>query len=150
MSSGTFAAFSKNHLNTWKSTFMEVVQLVEGHNFHVDRHFKFWVEKGEKLSQRIVPPIHWIWVAFKVGKPCVQNLLRKTPYGLCESCRGREIYNFRIQRFVHLCWRIKYVSLNDPQAYGPHTFFTTGFPRFLSIRGARGLQAFNLLLITSY
>jgi hypothetical protein len=33
------------------------------------------------------------------------------------------------------------VSLYDLQAYGPHTFFTTGFPRFLSIRGARGLQA---------
>jgi hypothetical protein len=34
------------------------------------------------------------------------------------------------------CWRIKDVSLYDPQAYGPHTFFTKGFPRFLSIRGA--------------
>jgi hypothetical protein len=43
------------------------------------------------------------------------------------------------------CWRIKYVSLYDPQAYGPHTFFTTGFPRFLSICGARGLKAFDLL-----
>jgi hypothetical protein len=26
----------KIHINTSKSTFMEVVQLVEGHNFHVD------------------------------------------------------------------------------------------------------------------
>jgi hypothetical protein len=31
-----------------------------------------------------------------------------------------------------------------------YTFFTTGFPRFLSIRGARGLQAFDLLLLTNY
>jgi ribonuclease HI len=31
-----------------------------------------------------------------------------------------------------------------------YTFFTTGFPRFLSIRGARGLQAFDLPLLTSY
>jgi hypothetical protein len=31
-----------------------------------------------------------------------------------------------------------------------HTFFTTGFQRFLSIRGARGLQAFDLPLHTSY
>jgi hypothetical protein len=31
-----------------------------------------------------------------------------------------------------------------------YTFFTTGFPRFLSIRGARGLQAFDLPLHTSY
>jgi hypothetical protein len=41
VSSGTFAAFSKFHLNTSKSTFMKVVQLVEGHNFHVEWHFKF-------------------------------------------------------------------------------------------------------------
>jgi hypothetical protein len=31
-----------------------------------------------------------------------------------------------------------------------YTFFTTAFPRFLSIRGARGLQAFDLLLLTNY
>jgi hypothetical protein len=49
-----------------------------------------------------------------------------------------------------LCWWIKDVSLYDPHAYGPHTFFTTGFPRFLSIRGARGLQAFDQQRHTSY
>jgi hypothetical protein len=31
-----------------------------------------------------------------------------------------------------------------------YTFFTTGFPRFLSIRGARGLQAFDLPILTNY
>jgi hypothetical protein len=31
-----------------------------------------------------------------------------------------------------------------------YTFFTMGFPRFLSIRGARGLQEFDLPLLTSY
>jgi hypothetical protein len=30
---------------------MEVVQLVAGHNFHVDWHFKFLVEKGENLPK---------------------------------------------------------------------------------------------------
>jgi hypothetical protein len=30
-----------------------------------------------------------------------------------------------------------------------YTFFTTGFPRFLSIRGARGLQAFDLPRLTN-
>jgi hypothetical protein len=85
MSSGTFAALSKIHLTTWKSTFMKVVQLVEGHNFHVDWHFKFWVEESEKLAQRAVSPIHWKWVAFKVDRLVVQNLLRKTPYDLCED-----------------------------------------------------------------
>jgi hypothetical protein len=44
----------------------------------------------------------------------------------------------------------KDVSLYDPQAYEPHTFFTTGFPRFWSIRGARGLQAFDQQRHTSY
>jgi hypothetical protein len=44
----------------------------------------------------------------------------------------------------------KDVSLYNPQVYGPHTFFTTGFPRFLSIRGARGLQAFDQQQHTSY
>jgi hypothetical protein len=58
MSSGTFAVFSKIHLNTYKSTFMKVVQFVEGHNFNVDWHFTFLVEKGEKLAQRTVPPVH--------------------------------------------------------------------------------------------
>jgi hypothetical protein len=88
MSSGTFAAFSKIHLNTSKSTFMKVVHLVEGHNFHVYWHFKFWVEKGEKLGQLAVPPMHRDMAAFKVGETFLQNPLRKTPYSLCESCRG--------------------------------------------------------------
>jgi hypothetical protein len=57
---------------------MKVVQLVEGHNFHVDWHLKFFVEKGEKLAQRSVPPVPNNWVAFKVGKPFLQNLLSKT------------------------------------------------------------------------
>jgi hypothetical protein len=56
---------------------MKVVQFVEGHNFYVGWHFKFWVEKGEKLAQMAVPPIQWNWVAFNVGKPFLQNLLRK-------------------------------------------------------------------------
>jgi hypothetical protein len=36
---------------------MKVVHLVEGHNFHVDWHFKFWVEIGEKLDGLAVPPV---------------------------------------------------------------------------------------------
>jgi hypothetical protein len=87
-SSGTFAVFSKFHLNTSKSTTMKVVQLVEGHNFHVDWHFKFWAEKGEKLGQLAVPPVHRDMAAFNVGNPILQNPLRKTPHGLCESGRG--------------------------------------------------------------
>jgi hypothetical protein len=31
-----------------------------------------------------------------------------------------------------------------------YTFFTTGIPRFLSIRGAKGLHAFDLALLLPY
>jgi hypothetical protein len=88
MSSGTFAAFSKFHLNTSKSTFTKVVQFVEGHNFHVDWHLKFWVEIGEKLGRLTVPPVHRNRTAFKVWRRFVQNPWRKTLDGLCKSCRG--------------------------------------------------------------
>jgi hypothetical protein len=67
---------------------MKVVHLVEGHNFHVDWHFKFWVEIGEKLDRLTVPPVYRGMAAFKVGTMFLQNPLRKTPWSLCESCRG--------------------------------------------------------------
>jgi hypothetical protein len=88
MSSGTFAAFSKIHLNTSKSTFMKVVHLVEEHNFHVDWHFNFWVEIGEKLGQPPVPPVFQNRPTFKVGTTFLQNPLRKTLDDLYKSCRG--------------------------------------------------------------
>jgi hypothetical protein len=78
MSSGTFAAFSKFHLNTSKSTNMKVVQFVEGHNFHADWHFKFWVEKDEKRGQLSTSPIHRDMATFKVWLQFVQNPLSKT------------------------------------------------------------------------
>jgi hypothetical protein len=58
MSSGTFAAFSKFHLNTSKSTNMKVVQFFEEHNFHVHWHFRFGGEKGEKLGQLPTAAVH--------------------------------------------------------------------------------------------
>jgi hypothetical protein len=79
MSFGTFAVFSKIHLNTSKSTNMKVVRFVEGHNFHVDWHFKFWVEIGEKCGQPTTSPIHRDMATFKVWQQIVQNPLRKTP-----------------------------------------------------------------------
>jgi hypothetical protein len=79
MSSGTFAAFSQFHLNTSKSTDMKVFQFVEGHNFHVDWHFKFGVEKDGKLGQLSASPVHRNVVTFKVWQQIVQIPLRKTP-----------------------------------------------------------------------
>jgi hypothetical protein len=66
---------------------MKVVQLVEEHNFHVDWHFKFLVEIGEKLGQSLVSPVHKNMATFKVWQQFEQNPLRKSPYGLCECCR---------------------------------------------------------------
>jgi hypothetical protein len=79
MSSGTFAAFSKFHLNISKSTNMKVVQFVEEHNFPVDWHFKFWLEIGEKLGQLPASPVHRDRATFKVWLHFMQNPLRKTP-----------------------------------------------------------------------
>jgi hypothetical protein len=67
---------------------MKVVQFVEGHNFHVDWHFKFCVEIGLKLDRLTLPPVYRNMAAFKVGKMFLQNPLRKTLDGLCKSCRG--------------------------------------------------------------
>jgi hypothetical protein len=67
---------------------MKVVHLAEGHNFHGDWHFKFWVEIGEKLDRLTIPLVHRDKPTFKVGTVFLQNPLRKTLYTLCESCRG--------------------------------------------------------------
>jgi hypothetical protein len=92
----------QNSPKHFKLYLMKVVHLVEGHNFHVDWHFKFWVEIGEKLDRLIVPPVHRDRPTFKVGTTFLQNLLRKTLDDLCESYRGSQIYNFCIHHFVHL------------------------------------------------
>jgi hypothetical protein len=76
-SSGTFAVFSKFHLNIPKSPNIKVVRFFEGHNFHVGWHFKFWVEKGGKLGQRPAAPVHRNRVAFKEWQQFMQKLLRK-------------------------------------------------------------------------
>jgi hypothetical protein len=57
-SSRTFIAFSKFHLNTSKSLNIKVIQFFKGHNFAFGWHFKFCVEKGEKLGQLQSGTIH--------------------------------------------------------------------------------------------
>jgi hypothetical protein len=46
------------------------------------------MEIGEKLGQPTVPLVYQNMATLKVGKTFLQNLLRKTLGGLCESCRG--------------------------------------------------------------
>jgi hypothetical protein len=101
MSFRTFAAFSKFHLNTSKSTKLEVVQFVEEHNFHLDWHFKISVEISKKHSQPPSAPVHRDIRKFKVWLQFTQNPLRKAPYGLWKSWEYSEIYNFPIHHLVH-------------------------------------------------
>jgi hypothetical protein len=58
MSPGTFAAFSKFHLNTSKSPNVKVVYFVEGHNFRVEWHCWFEVQNGEKCRSMSLGTIH--------------------------------------------------------------------------------------------
>jgi hypothetical protein len=46
------------------------------------------VEKLEKLVPRAGATVQPIRLSFKVGNGVIQNLWRKTPYGLFGSCRG--------------------------------------------------------------
>jgi hypothetical protein len=101
MSSGTFAAFSKFHLNTSKSTNMKVVQFVDGHNFHVDWHFKFWVEKDENVVNWQQPLFIEIWRLSKFG--CILCKIRweKHPRAFVKVVESSEIYNFPVRHIVH-------------------------------------------------
>jgi hypothetical protein len=101
VSSGTFAAFSKFHLNTSKSTFMKVVQLVEGHNFRVEWHFKCWAKKGENLvncQQLLFPETEW---HSKFGCQLCKIRWEKHRTAFVKVVGGSEIYNFPIHHFVH-------------------------------------------------
>jgi hypothetical protein len=58
LSPGTFAAFSKFHLNTSNSLNTKVVYFVEGHNFHIEWHCWFEVQNGEKFKSTLPGTIH--------------------------------------------------------------------------------------------
>jgi hypothetical protein len=88
MSAGTFATFSKFHLNTSKYPNVKVVYLVEGHNFHVEWHWRFGVQMGEKCRSTPQVTIHRRPENSQLGMRFVHNWLRKRPYTLCRSCRG--------------------------------------------------------------
>jgi hypothetical protein len=58
---------------------MKVVQFFEENNFHVNSHFKFLEEIGEKLGQPTAAPVHQDVATFKVWLHFMQKPLRKTP-----------------------------------------------------------------------
>jgi hypothetical protein len=88
MSAGTFATFSKFHLNTSNSPNTKVVCFVEGHNFHVEWHCWFEVQIGENSKSTSAVTVHWSREILHLGIPFVQKLLRKRLYTLCKSGRG--------------------------------------------------------------
>jgi hypothetical protein len=88
VSAGTFATFSKFHLNTSKSPKVKVVCCVEGHNFHVEWDLKFGVEMCEKFKSTPQVTIHRRPENSQLGMRFVNSWLRKTLYGFCRSCRG--------------------------------------------------------------
>jgi hypothetical protein len=87
VSAGTFASFSKFHLNTSNSPSAKVVYFVEGHNFHVEWHYWFEVQIGEKCRSTPVGIIHWSREFLHLGIQFGHKWLRKRLYALCESDR---------------------------------------------------------------
>jgi hypothetical protein len=90
MSTGTFSAFSKFHLNTSNSPNTKVVCFVEGHIFHVDWHWRFEVEEGEKCKSTPRVTIHRRPEISDLGMQIVQKRWRERPYALSKSCRGMQ------------------------------------------------------------
>jgi hypothetical protein len=98
MSSGTFAAFSKFHLNTSKSTNMKVVQFFEEHNFHVEWHFHFRVRQRLLFTET--------WRHSKFGCNLCKIRWEKHPRAFVKYLEGSEIYNFPIHHLVHFSCKI--------------------------------------------
>jgi hypothetical protein len=88
MSPGTFAAFSKFHLNTSNSPNVKVVYFVGEHNFHVEWHLRFGVEIREKAWSTPRVTIHRCLEICHLGMQFVHKRLRKRSYALSKSCRG--------------------------------------------------------------
>jgi hypothetical protein len=58
LSPGTFAAFSKFHLNTSKYPNVRFYIFFEGHNIHVEWYWRFGVEMREKAWSMPLSTIH--------------------------------------------------------------------------------------------
>jgi hypothetical protein len=85
---GLLSCSSEFHLNTSNSPNVKVVHFVEGHNFHVERHLRFEVERGVKPWSTQHSTIHRHHENCQVGMPFVHNLLAKTSKCLRKSCGG--------------------------------------------------------------
>jgi hypothetical protein len=101
------------------------------------RRAKSYVLVGDKLYRRgTTSGVLMKCVPREEGK----DILEEIHKGVCGNHASSCTLVLKDKRRIPL----RFVSIRTPH------LFTTGFPRFLSIRGARGLQAFNLLPRTSY
>jgi hypothetical protein len=106
VSAGTFAAFSKFHLNTSNSPNAKVVYFVEEHNFHVEWHLRFGVEMCEKAWSTLAVTIHRCPETETLACNLCKNGGEKGPTPFVKVVEDQEIYNFPIDRLVHFCFEI--------------------------------------------
>jgi hypothetical protein len=85
---------------------MKVVHLVEGHNFHVDWHFKFWVENCEKPLARQMLLFFRTGRHSKLARRSCKIRREKHPRAFVKVVEGSEIYNFPIHCSVHFSGKI--------------------------------------------
>jgi hypothetical protein len=89
---------------------MNVVHLIEWHNFHVEWHFKFWVEKLEKLVPKAGSTVQSNRLTFKVGIWISFSIWIQITIGFSQTLEGRPIYNFHVYQlwplhvnFLEMC-----------------------------------------------
>jgi predicted NAD/FAD-binding protein len=88
LSSRTFAAFSKLHLNTSNSPNIKVVQYAKGHNFHIEWHLRFEVKMCEKIWSTPLVTIHRRPKNRNVCLQIVHKWLRKPHTPFVEAVEG--------------------------------------------------------------
>jgi hypothetical protein len=113
---------------------MKVVQFVEEHNFHVDWHFQFWVEKGEKLGRLSASPVSRNKWHSKFGNNLCKIRREKHPRAFVKVVEGSEIYNFRIHHLVH--FSCKNSSFYHSNSASPKKIRQAAMPPALQRAGA--------------
>jgi hypothetical protein len=82
------------------------VYFVEGHNFHVEWHWRFGLEMREKGKSTPRVTIHRRPENSQLGMRIVHNWLRKPQTPFVEVVEGWKIYNFPIDHLVHFYFKI--------------------------------------------
>jgi hypothetical protein len=108
-----------------------------------------YIRRGQKkvsFLQKLIVRFYLILAKWNMGTECAAQCSRNSGhYDLGPNASHPHISTFPV-RFLLTNKRRIHLRSASVRTY---TFFTTGFPRFMSIRGARGLQAFDLPLVTN-